>query len=69
MGIFNDSLKELVKNMGNERDRMAQEACQGKIPLLNLDVSRIKEIGRMEIREILLSDHEFRHIKQKLSQF
>ncbi|MCY0861400.1 MULTISPECIES: CHAD domain-containing protein [Metallosphaera] len=69
LGIFNDSLKELVKTMGNERDRMAQEACQGKIPVLNLDVSRIKEIGRMEVREILLSDHEFRHIKQKLSQF
>ncbi|MCG3109306.1 hypothetical protein L3N51_01596 [Metallosphaera sp. J1] len=69
LGIYNDSLKEVVKVMGNERDRIAQEICQGRLPSLSLDISKMKEAGRKEIREILLSDHEFRHVKQKLSEY
>ncbi|AWS00467.1 CHAD domain-containing protein [Metallosphaera hakonensis] len=69
LNLPSENLKEISRIMGEERDRMNREVCNGLKPRHNVDLEDIREKARASLREILLSNHEFRHVKGMLSQY
>ncbi|QKR00907.1 CHAD domain-containing protein [Metallosphaera tengchongensis] len=65
LGIEAYSLKEVVKEMGEMRDNVRRSLCEGVQSSLQFDES-LKERGVSAVRELLLSDHEFHHIKARI---
>ncbi|MEM3195939.1 MAG: hypothetical protein QXH43_07435 [Metallosphaera sp.] len=67
LGFDTSTLKEIVTRMGDERDRIGKEICEGRTPRFELNLSQVKTEGVNALREILLSDHEFKHVRRLIS--
>ncbi|EZQ10595.1 MULTISPECIES: hypothetical protein [Acidianus] len=67
LGLEDSSLKVLVREMGDMRDSVYREICEGRRKSELTFTSDLKEHGLSALKEVLLSDHEFHHIKYKLT--